>query len=511
MNTHTALLVLSCCAAWQLPAAARPAEQPALAGQVLTFAAASTNDALEAIRGQFEQRHPGVTVRCSYGSSASLARQIDAGARAEVFLSASVDWAEYLVRRGRVARERQLLGNRLVVIVPQESKLKIAAPDDLTQAAIEHLALADSRSVPAGVYARQALEILGIWDQLEQRVTGAANVRQALQYVATGVAEAGIVYASDAALDARVRVALEFEGRLSEPIRYPLLLLKRASSDPAAVAFYDYLLSEPAAAEFERFGFVVLADTEPAAQRAEPPEAEAVEPARAWWTLSRDEWLALRLSFQVGLCAVVASLPLATAIGYLLARWQSRGKWVLELAVNLPLVLPPVVTGFLLLTLFAPDGPVGGALENWFGVRIVLSWIGAAIAAAVVSFPLMVRAIRLAFQSVDPRLEMAARSLGAGRFDSFFSVTLPLARSGVLAGCVLAFARSLGEFGATIMLAGNIVGETQTVPLAIFSDWNRFGAGAAVWRLVAISILLAAAALVASEWLERRHARREAA
>jgi molybdate transport system permease protein len=228
------------------------------------------------------------------------------------------------------------------------------------------------------------------------------------------------------------------------------------------------------------------------------------------WSLTADEWLALRLSFRVSLCAVLASLPPAIAAGYLLARWQSRGKWLLELAVNLPLVLPPVVTGYLLLMLFAPRGPLGGALENALGVRIVFSWMGAAIAAAVVSFPLMVRAIRLAFQAVDPRLEMAARSLGAGRFGAFFSVTLPLARSGVLAGCVLAFARSLGEFGATIMVAGNIVGETQTIPLAIFSDWNR-GADAQVWRLVTISIGLAAAALVASEWLERRHAARVSA
>ncbi|MEX0978921.1 MAG: ABC transporter permease subunit, partial [Pirellulales bacterium] len=161
------------------------------------------------------------------------------------------------------------------------------------------------------------------------------------------------------------------------------------------------------------------------------------------WSLTADEWLALRLSFKVSLVAVLASLPLATAVGYLLARWQSRAKWLVELAVDLPLVLPPVVTGYLLLILFAPSGPVGRPLEYWFGVRIVLSWMGAAIAAAVVSFPLMVRAIRLAFQAVDPRLEMAARSLGAGRFGAFWSITLPLARSGVLAGCVLAFARSL--------------------------------------------------------------------
>jgi molybdate transport system permease protein len=227
--------------------------------------------------------------------------------------------------------------------------------------------------------------------------------------------------------------------------------------------------------------------------------------------LNQDEWSAVRLSFQVALIAVVVSLPLAVTVGYVLARWQSRFKWLVEVLVNLPLVLPPVVTGYVLLRLFAPRGPVGRLLESWFGVSIVLTWWGAALAAAVVSFPLMVRAIRLAFQAVDPRLEMAARGLGAGRFDSFWSVTLPLARSGVLAGCVLAFARSLGEFGATIMVAGNIVGETQTIPLAIFSYSNRPGGESDVLRLAILSIVLAALALLASEWLERRHSQRESA
>ena len=226
--------------------------------------------------------------------------------------------------------------------------------------------------------------------------------------------------------------------------------------------------------------------------------------------LDADEWLAVQLSLRVGLCAVAASLPAAVAIGYLLARWQSRWKWLVEVLVNLPLVMPPVVTGYLLLVLLAPKGPIGGVLERWFDFRIVLTWWAAAIASAVVSFPLMVRAIRLAFQGVDSRLELAARSLGAGRFDAFWSVSLPLARNGVLAGSVLGFARSLGEFGATIMVAGNIVGETQTIPLAVFSSSNR-GDQSEVWRLVALSIVLAALALMACEWLERRHASRESA
>jgi molybdate transport system permease protein len=225
--------------------------------------------------------------------------------------------------------------------------------------------------------------------------------------------------------------------------------------------------------------------------------------------LTDAEWQAVRLSCQVGLCAVIVSIPPAVAISYWLARSASGWKWLIEVSVNLPLVMPPVVTGYLLLMLLSPAGPLGRLLEAALGVRIVFSWWGAALAAAVVSFPLMVRAMRLSIRSVDPRLELVAQTLGAGRLDAFFSVTLPLARPGIIAGCVLCFARSLGEFGATIMLAGNSP-STRTIPLAIFSLFERPGAESQVWRLVAISIALSAAALVASEWLERRQSLREA-
>lgn len=225
--------------------------------------------------------------------------------------------------------------------------------------------------------------------------------------------------------------------------------------------------------------------------------------------LTPEEWTALWLSFRVGTCAVLFSLPAAIAIAHHLGRRTYAGKWLIQAVVDLPLVLPPVVTGYLLLVSFSRRGPIGGILDHWFGVRVVFTWQGAALASAVVSFPLMVRAIRLAFQSIDPRLELAARSLGASRFDAFCTVTMPLAMRGVVAGCVLAFARSLGEFGATIMIAGNIEGETRTIPLAIFSLVNRPGGVEQSWRLVVISILLACAALAAGELIERRQTQRE--
>lgn len=220
--------------------------------------------------------------------------------------------------------------------------------------------------------------------------------------------------------------------------------------------------------------------------------------------MSAEEWSALRLSFQVAMCAALAGLPAAIAIGYWFARTRFRGKWLVEVVVNLPLVLPPVVTGYLLLSLLAPRGPIGAMLQDLFGMKIVFTWWGAALASMVMSFPLMVRAIRLAFQGVDPRLELAATTLGASHMATFFTVTLPLAKRGVLSGWVLAFARSLGEFGATIMVAGNIERQTRTIPLAVYTLSNQPDGMNEAWHLVALSILLSCGALALSEWLERR-------
>jgi molybdate transport system permease protein len=504
-----AITVLACLISLSvLPAdSAAKAQQRRLRQSVLILAAASTTDAIEEIAHQFEQAHPDVTIRTSFGASSTLAKQIASGAQADLFLSASTQWADVLQEKNLLARRHDLLGNRLVVVVPADSALKIAVPADLARAQVQRLALADPTAVPAGVYAREALERLGLWQQLESRVASGADVRQALDFVATGAADAGIVYASDIAAQEKVRIACELPAELSADIRYPLVLLKDANL--AAEELYDYLLSAPAQRVFEHFGFSVLpAEAKAVSSGRRPPMTQKAD-TRTW--LSPAEWQALRLSLKVGVCAVLVSLPLAIPVGYYLAGRASRGKWLVELLVNLPLVLPPVVTGLLLLVLLAPRGPIGAMLENWLGIRIVFTWIGAALAAAVISFPLMVRAIRLAFESIDPRLELAARSLGATRAGAFWSISLPLARRGVLAGCILAFARSLGEFGATIMVAGNIAGETQTIPLAIFSSANRTGGEAEVWRLVVLSVVLAAIALAASEWLERRHAAREAA
>lgn len=207
----------------------------------------------------------------------------------------------------------------------------------------------------------------------------------------------------------------------------------------------------------------------------------------------------VRLSLLVGGVATLAALPVAFALAWILARWHFPGKVLLDGLVHLPLVVPPVVTGWLLLMAFAPGGPLGV-----LGAHVLFRWTGAAIAAAVMALPLMVRAMRLSIEAVDRRLEQAARTLGAGRWRAFATVTLPLALPGVLAGAVLGFARSLGEFGATITFVSNVPGETQTLPLAIYAALQVPGDEAAVWRLAAVSVALSLGALVASETLARR-------
>jgi molybdate transport system permease protein len=218
--------------------------------------------------------------------------------------------------------------------------------------------------------------------------------------------------------------------------------------------------------------------------------------------LSPAEWSALALSLQVAGIATLMSLPCAIGLGYLLARTSFIGKSLLETIVNLPLVMPPVVTGYFLLLTFGQHGWLGRWLYEALGLRLIFDWKGAALAAAVMAFPLMVRAIRIAMASIDTRLEMAARTLGANRWETFFRITLPLSRRGIVAGMVLAFARSLGEFGATIMIAGNIPGETQTMPLYIYAQLSHPGGLAESYRLVLVSMLLSAAALMIANRLE---------
>jgi molybdate transport system permease protein len=220
--------------------------------------------------------------------------------------------------------------------------------------------------------------------------------------------------------------------------------------------------------------------------------------------LTAEDLVAIRLSVRVATVAVAASLPLAVLIGYALARWRFPGHAALNALVHLPLVMPPVVTGFALLVTFGRQGPVGAFLAEYFGIVFAFRWTGAALAAAVMSFPLMVRPVRLAFESVDPRLNGAARSLGASPAYAFALIDLPLAGNGVLVGAILGFAKALGEFGATITFVSSIPGETRTIPAAIYALLQAPDGDASALRLAAISAAIAVAALLASEALQSR-------
>lgn len=224
--------------------------------------------------------------------------------------------------------------------------------------------------------------------------------------------------------------------------------------------------------------------------------------------LSPAEWQAVALSLRVSFWATLVSLPLGVFVAYALARWSFPGKQLLNGLVHLPLILPPVVTGYLLLVTFGRRGPVGQFLEEWFGIVLAFRWTGAALAAGVMAFPLMVRAIRLAIEAVDPKLEEAAGTLGAPRLWVFATVTLPLILPGIVAGAILAFAKAMGEFGATITFVSNIPGQTQTLPTAIYTFLQVPGGQEDAARLVLVAIAVAMAALLLSEWVGRAVARR---
>lgn len=224
--------------------------------------------------------------------------------------------------------------------------------------------------------------------------------------------------------------------------------------------------------------------------------------------LTPEEWSAVALSLRVSFWATLLSLPLGLFVAHALARWTFPGRQILNGLVHLPLILPPVVTGYLLLLTFGRKGWVGQWLDQWFGLVFAFRWTGAALAAAVMAFPLMVRAMRLAIEAVDPKLEQAAGTLGASSVWVYATVTLPLILPGVIAGAILAFAKAMGEFGATITFVSNIPGQTQTLPSAIYAALQVPGGEAQAFRLVLVSIAVAMAALILSEWVSRAVARR---
>jgi molybdate transport system permease protein len=460
--------------------------------ELLIHAASSLREVCETVGEIYSELEPETRLVFSFGGSNDLARQIVAGGRADLFLSADERRMERVEEAGLVepGTREIFCSNSLVIIEPADpalrGELELLEPADLLE--LEHFSLADPDGVPAGVYARQWLESRELWEELRGSVVAGIDVRGALAAVESGACRAGIVYRTDARVTEDVRVAFPVPEEENPPIRYVAAVIAGCTEREAARGFLRTLRGATGRVVLERYGFLPAAPSEDAAYTSSgaPPSV----------------WSALWISLKVAACATLIVLLPGAAIGWLLARRRWRGKSFVETLVALPLVLPPTAVGFVLLSLLARNGPLG-ELFLGFDLGLLLTWKGAVIAASVMSLPLVARTARIAFEAVDPRLEAMGASLGLGRRAVMMRITLPLARRGLIAAGILGFSRALGEFGATVIVAGNIPGKTQTLALAIFQD-IQIGRDQRAMGLLLISVVLAFASIWLVEFLVHR-------
>lgn len=440
------------------------------------------------------ERESGVVVRINAASSGALARQILAGAEVDVYAAADPSWIDLLEQRGvaEPGARFPIAGNRLVVVSANQRPAKSDGSLASSLRAAEHVVVGDPAHVPVGRYAKDILSNMGVWQTLNDRLVRAHDVAAITRFIRSGAADLGIVYATEANAYPGLSVVGELADPSTGPIRFEGVVLGK-SNGAAAGRFADLLVSSRGQAVFARAGYL-LADGRETTSRAAPPVGEA--PPRSIWP-------AVWLSLKVAAVATLIVIPPGVACGWLLARRRFVGKSIVEALVHLPLVMPPVVVGYVALRALGRDGWLGEPLAS-IGIRPAFTWHGAAIAAAIMAFPLLVRAVRVSVESVDLRIEQAARTLGAPPWRVAVRVTLPLAGAGIIGGIVLALARSFGEFGATITLAGNVAGQTQTLPLAIYSAIQTPGGEAVAMRLALISAAIATAALALSELTLRR-------
>jgi len=477
------------------PVGAQQPQEPQ-EGELLVLAAASLTDVLPEVAVAWRARG-GVPVRFSFAATSRLAPQALAGAGADLFFSADEAWIRWLEARGGVSADRvhTFLGNDLVVVVPRGAPAP-RGPEGLL--GVKHLALA-GENVPAGRYAKEALVSTGVWDSLADRVVRGGSVRGALEWVARGEAEAGIVYGTDALAEPRVTVAFTFPESSHPPIRYPAAVLESSTHPAEAEAFLAFAAGPEGARIFRAAGFPVNgAPALVTPTTAPPPASPASVP---------DPASAVRISLLVALLAAAAGLAPAVGLGWVLARRDFAAKTLLTTVVMIPLVMPPVVTGFLLLSVLGTESPIGRGLRA-LGVQVPFTFLGAAVAALIVGLPLYVISVRGAFEAVDPHYEEVSWTLGSPPARTFLRISLPLALPGIAAGAVLAFARALGEFGATVVLAGNVEGRTRTIALAVYTLLEAPAGRSATWVLVGASVALSVLALLGYEALSRRQRRR---
>lgn len=455
-----AILVLVAACIFQGAPRAAAGRRPTPPGPdaIVVSAAVSLTEALESMSSGLEQRL-GRAVVLNLGGSNSLARQIAAGAPVDVFISADTEQVQRLEASGRIAAGTAvpLLSNRLVVVTDPGRRLAIRSAEDLRAPGVRRVAMGDPAAVPAGVYARRWLERAGLWAAVQPKIVPGTSVRAALAAVDAGEADAAIVYATDARAARHAVVAFEVPADAAPPILYMAAIVADAPHPDGARALLRMLREPAATAVFERFGF-----SRPAGG-VERADTAVAEPAIDWPTL----WRIGQFTVLVALAATVLMLPPAIVVAWILARRRFFGKVILETLTSLPLVLPPVATGLILLRVLGRRGPLGAVLAGG-GIDIVFTWKAVVLAMAIMGFPLVVRTARAGFEQVTRRYEQVAETLGAGPARVFFSISLPLASRNVLAGALLGFSRALGEFGATIVVAGSLPGRTRTIAVAIF-------------------------------------------
>lgn len=469
---------------------------------ILTLAASSLTDVLPSAAEVWTSRG-GTPVGFSFDATSRLAPQVEAGAPADVFVSADWAWIEWLAERDLLVEGtvREIARNRLVLVVPAGAP----APSGLEELATLETIAVGGENVPAGRYAREALLSGGVLDGLAHRLVTGGSVRGVLEWVARGEVDGGIVYRTDALAEPDVRLAFVFPETLHPPVRYGAAVVRTSRRAEEAAAFVDFLAGA-ASPVFDEAGFSTGAPPPRPGDQAPgggQDRAEGYVPSTSLPSVGS----AIRLSLLVALFATALGLAPAVGLGWLLARHHFTGKTLVTTLVLAPLVMPPVVTGFLLLSVFGRQSALGSMLAS-LGLAVPFTLVGATVAAFIVGLPLYVLSVRGAFEAVDPQYEELSWTMGVSPRRTFFRISLPLALPGIAAGAILAFARALGEFGATVVLAGNVEGSTRTIALAVYTLLEAPTGRESTWILVGASVVLSLLALVGYEALSRWQRRR---
>jgi len=455
---------------------------------VTALAAASLNDVLNDLAKAFEARDE-ASISISSGASGALCTQIELGVRCDVFLSADPALVDRLDAVGMIVTEsrRVVAHNRLTIAVTDPALAANGWPDALASDALDRIAVADPDTAPAGRYAKQALMRMGLWDRLQPKLVHAGDARSAVNLLAERTVDAAIVYETDATGTDGVTIVYRFDAKTHAPIEYvgAIVTSPRVQTEPgdAAARFLSFLGTDAAGPIWKKHGFTHTAtETVP----------KGVIDTTSHLGFSGDDARAIGLSLRVSLGATVVCIVIGVPVAVWLGSGRSRWRFVVDLMLMAPLVVPPVVTGFgLLLVLRAVSA------------GLLFSLWAATAAAAVVALPLLVRTVRVAVEQTDPGLAKVAATLGASRWRIFWTVTIPMSWRGVVGGAALAWARAFGEFGATIVVAGNMPGRTRTLPLAIWTSLQSKPLSSVVGLVVA-ALLLSVAAVALSEWIVQR-------